>query len=150
MTRLDNISSSLLRIMFNFGENYIVYAFFNKDNNDIYGFFDVFELDKYHLEGPFNIFKTDVKSLYLLSRIQSYPELDEFQIILLETRRLSKKTKAEYAKLLSMDIRNYELIEEGSKIISGVIKREICDKLNLKVLCSDDIFANFSLLMEGL
>ena len=149
-TRLDNICSSLLRLMFFYGEDYNVYAFFNKDNNEIYGFTDIFEIEKYRMEIPVNIFKTNIKNLYLLCRIQTYPDIDEFQVILLESRRLSKKSIIEYASILSMDIRKYELIEEGSKIIDGEIKREICDKLKIRVSNSNDIFASFSLLMEGL
>lgn len=148
-TRLDNICSSLLRLMFFYGEDYNVYAFFNKDNNEIYGFTDIFEIEKYRMEIPVNIFKTNIKNLYLLCRIHTYPDIDEFQVILLESRRLSKKSIIEYASILSMDIRKYELIEEGSKIIDGKIKREICDKLKIRVSNSNDIFASFSLLMEG-
>lgn len=148
-TRLDNICSSLLRLMFFYGEDYNVYAFFNKDNNEIYGFTDIFEIEKYRMEIPVNIFKTNIKNLYLLCRIHAYPDIDEFQVILLESRRLSKKSIIEYASILSMDIRKYELIEEGSKIIDGKIKREICDKLKIRVSNSNDIFASFSLLMEG-
>lgn len=140
--RIEGISQALLRLMYYYGNDVIVYSFFD-NKQALLGFTTYNEVLNYQTYKNVKIYISKALPLYLITRILSYPNIDEFQLILLETRLLAKKTEEEYAAILGLTLKKYKLIEQGSKIITSVFKREIQQKLNMIASSFSELFNEF-------
>ena len=96
-----------------------------------------------------NIYSSKALPLYLITRIISYPNIDEFQLILLETRLLANKTEDEYANILGLSTNEYLLLEQGSRTITSGYKREIQQKLNMIASSFSELFNEFLVEIGG-
>lgn len=146
--RIDGISQALLRLMHYYGNDVIVYSFFDKKQS-LLGFVTNKDILNYSTYIHVNIYSSKALPLYLITRIITYPNIDEFQLILLETRLLAKKTEDEYANILGLSTNEYQLLEQGSRTITSGYKREIQQKLNMIASSFSELFSEFLVEIGG-
>ena len=126
----------------------IVYSFFDKKQS-LLGFVTNEDILNYSTYIHVNIYSSKALPLYLITRIITYPNIDEFQLILLETRLLAKKTEDEYANILGLSTNEYQLLEQGSRTITSGYKREIQQKLNMIASSFSELFNEFLVEIGG-
>lgn len=131
-----------------YGNYVIVYSFFDKKQS-LLGFVTNEDILNYSTYIHVNIYSSKALPLYLITRIITYPNIDGFQLILLETRLLAKKTKDEYANILGLSTNEYQLLEQGSRTITSGYKREIQQKLNIIASSFSELFNEFLVEIGG-
>ena len=140
--RLEIINQALLRLMHFCGEEAIVYSFFDEDKN-LLQFTTNKKIDISYQGKNVTLYKSQALPLYLISRILLFPQIDEFIIILIETRTLRKHSEKSYAAILELTLIEYKLLEQGARRKTKEKKKEIQQKLNMIASSLAEIFEGF-------
>lgn len=140
--RLEIISQALLRPMHFCGEEAIVYSSFDEKNNLLEVTTNSKRIVIYK---GMNIiqYESQALPLYLITRILLFPQIDEFIIILIETRILRKHSEKSYAAILELTLNEYKLLEQGARRKTKEKKKEIQQKLNMIASSLAEIFDGF-------
>lgn len=140
--RLENISQALLRLMHFCGEEAIVYSYFDEGNN-LLQFTSNTKIEITYQGKNTTLYKSQALPLYLITRIQLFPQIDDFIIILIETRTLRKHSEKSFAAILELTLNEYKLLEQGARRKTKEKKKEIQQKLNMIASSLAEIFEGF-------
>lgn len=140
--RLENISQALLRLIHFCGEEAIVYSYFDEEDNLLEFTTNSKRIVTYK---GMNItkYKSQALPLYLISRILLFPQIDDFIIILIETRTLRKHSEKSFAAILELTLNEYKQLEQGARRKTKEKKKEIQQKLNMIASSLAEIFEGF-------
>lgn len=130
----------LLKSISIFGEEQYIYSLF--DENGVF-----ISCSEHNCFKEYKaIYKSTIKSLYILLIILMNEELDVLIVKILAKRNLLNITVSEIVGILDIPLDKYKHIEEGKIRLSLYQRKVVCEKLNIVSVTKDEfIKLNFTL-----